>query len=117
MDKTQWTLYLNTIEYNDLYFIQSVLEQVTPDPRMIKIEPVQGISDQNDNHLFALAYAITLCRNEHPENIIFLGNAMRSQFKKLLMDEFVSDEFRGLGLNIEPRKKLKFLDQKQTGTG
>ena len=47
MDKTQWTLYLNTIEYNDLYFIQSVLEKVTPDPRIIKIEPVQGIFDQN----------------------------------------------------------------------
>ena len=113
VNKTEWTIYGCQNEFNNVTLIQTVLEKLTPDKiRTVKVQQVQNKFGDNENHLFALAYAISLCRDKQPEKIKYEQISMHHQFEKLLRDKFVS-EFDGIELNFELTKGFYMLVNKK----
>ena len=89
--------------------IQHILEKLTPNKtQKIEFVRVQETFGQNDCHLFALAYAITLLNNKNPQNIKYEQICMKLHFDQCLQKNHLS-EFRGIDLNIEQTKGFSFL--------
>ena len=67
--------------------IQHILEKLTPNKtQKIEFIRVQETFGQNDCHLFALAYAITLLNNKNPQNIKYEQICMKLHFDQCLQN-------------------------------
>ena len=111
---TEWKIYDSLNDLNNMLSIQHILEKLTPNAtQKIEFVRVQETFGQNDCHLFALAYAITLLNDKNPQNIKYEQICMKQHLDQCLSKNHLS-EFRGIDLNVVPSKGFNFLINKKT---